>query len=181
MSQFEFVSIAIALVYSFAVSHVIAALPSVFASERRYWTHSLWTIVVLLAAATTWWGIWNVRDVEWTPLRFVVALVAPALIHVRAGILVTDSPAAVESWREHYFDRRVAFFSIGLVQAANWMLLPWIMGLVPWLSPAPVHRVIPLLAVISAVGLASKHPAVHAALVAASLISLSISMVAISR
>lgn len=40
MTQFEYVSIAIALVYSFAVSRIIAALPSVFARECRDWIES---------------------------------------------------------------------------------------------------------------------------------------------
>ena len=134
MTQFEYVSVAIALVYSFAVSRLIAALPSVFVPESRDWIHALWAIILLFAAVFTWWSIWSYRDVQWTALRFVWALSVPALIHVRIGILVSDQPRAVSSWREHYEKTRVPFFVVGLAIMVNLAVLPWVMGTLPVLG-----------------------------------------------
>ena len=137
MTQFEYVSVAIALVYSFAVARIISALPAVLAEHRRDWIHALWAMILLMAVASTWWGIWRLRDVEWTALRFVWALSVPALIHVRVGLLVSDQPTAVTSWREHYARIRVPFFGLGIGIMANLVVLPWIMGVLPWFAMHP--------------------------------------------
>ena len=165
MSQFEYVSVAIALVYSFAVARIIAALPSVFSSERRDWIHALWSVVLLGAAAFTWWSIWNFRQVEWNALRFVWALSVPALIHVRAGILVSEEPRAVASWRDHFESIRVPFFSVGIAIMANLALLPWVTGSVPWFEPHGGAAGALLLSTLYALGIAFRQRAVQATIV----------------
>jgi hypothetical protein len=169
MSQFEYVSVAIALVYSFALSRAIGSLPSVFAAERRYWIHALWVITVLLASVATWWGIWNLRDVVWSPVRFVWGLAVPGLILVRIGILVSDNPESVTSWRDHFYEKRVAFFGVGLIQAATMVLLPWVMGTVPWFTRAPVHATLIPVTVVWALGAASDKEGLHKVLVIGTL------------
>ena len=108
----------------------------------------------------TWWEVWLFRAVEWNPLRFVWALSVPSLIYLRIGALISQSPASVRSWREHYYEARVPFFGIGLAIAANMFLRPWVLGVdrpLPWLaSPA-------ILCVLYGVALATDRPRVHAA------------------
>jgi hypothetical protein len=103
MSQFEFVSVGVALVYSFAVARLLAALPSVVAPDKRYWTHLVWVAVVMLVLAANWWQLWLFRATDWNLLRFIWILSVPALIYLRVGVLVSQAPAAVPSWREHYY------------------------------------------------------------------------------
>lgn len=171
MSQFEYVSVAIALVYAIAVARIVGALPAVLAPERRYWVHASWAFVMLLAAVSTWWTIWGLREVEWTALRFAWALTVPALIHIRAGVLVSEDPAAVACWRARYFDNRVAFFAIGVVIALNGAVLPYIVGLAPWSSlPGQAGWSVLALFVISSLGLLTARPSLHAVLVALNLL-----------
>jgi hypothetical protein len=172
VSQFEYVSVALALLYSFAIARLLTALPSVTARDRGYAIHAAWVFVVLLATVATWWTVWTLRDVRWTAWRFLWILSVPALIHLRAGILVSDAPAEVESWKEHYYGRRVPFFAVGAVQGVNALLIPWSMGAVPWFSPAPAHVAAITLMVISVVGLATRRPGVHGALVIANIVML---------
>jgi hypothetical protein len=177
MSQFEFVSVGVALVYSFTVARLLAALPFALARDRRYWIHLVWFGIIMLALPITWWQIWLFRDVAWNLIRFVWALSIPSLIYLRAGTLVSPSPPSVRSWREHYYQARVPFFTIGLAIAANGFLLPWVMGLVRWFTPSP-HHIMPLiLTVLYVVGLATHRPAIHAGLGIVNLLALVVALV----
>ena len=172
VSQFEYVSVALALLYSFTVARLLTALPSVVAPGRRYWIHAAWVAAIILATLVTWWTVWALREVSWTALRFVWILSVPALIHLRAGLLVSEAPAAIESWHDHYFQKRIAFFGVGAVQGLNALLIPWVMGTVPWFSAAAAHFPAASLLLISALGLSMKHPLVHGTLVTANLVML---------
>lgn len=171
MTQFEYVSVGIALVYSFAVARIVSALPAILAPRRRYWVHSLWAFILLLAAVFTWWSIWTVREVHWTPLRFTWVLTVPALIHARAGVLVSEHPGSVESWRTHYFENRVPFFVIGVLVALNGAAFPWIVGAEPWRAPSWIA-----LLIISSAGLLSEKPPIHAVVVTANLVLIILSI-----
>jgi len=169
VSQFEFVSVALALVYSFAAARLLAALPWVLHVERRYWVHTIWFGVLVLAMAVTWWGVWALQEVEWNAIRFVWALTIPALIYLRAGALVSHDPPAQSSWREHYFRARRSFFGIGLAIALNAGLVPWVMGVEPWLELTRSHVSAAMLMVLYSIGLVSKRPAIHGALAVVNL------------
>ena len=169
MSQFEYVSIAIALVYSFAIARLVGSVSSVFAADRRYWVHIVWLGVILFASISTWWGNWSLREVEWNTLRFVWALLGPALIHARVTILVSEAPGSVASWRDHYFANRVLFFAIGVAISLNGFLIGWVMGLAPWGAFTVYHPPSAILLTVSLIGLVTERPAVHGGLAVANL------------
>jgi hypothetical protein len=81
-------------------------------------------------------------------------------------------PPDVESWKEHYYRRRIPFFAVGAAQAVNALLIPWSMGAVPWFSPAPAHMAAVTLVAISVAGLATARPGVHGALVITNIVML---------
>jgi len=180
VSKFEFVSVALALVYSFAAARLLAALPWVVNPERRYWVHSVWFCVVMLALAVTWWQVWLLREVAWNAIRFVWALAIPSLIYLRAGALVSQDPEAQTSWREHYFRARVPFFGIGIAIALNTALVPWVMGVVPWFELGPAHVGSGILLLLYSVGLASRRPSIHGALAIVNLALLTVFLIASS-
>lgn len=179
MSEFEYVSVGIALVYSFTVARLLAALPGALAADRRYWVHALWVLVLLLASVTTWWTIWYLRAVEWNALRFTWALSMPALIYLRAGVLLSASPEDVESWRDFFYECRVPFFAVGVVIACNFVALPAVMGITSWFS---LRRVLALAAmlVISVAGLASANRVLQGVLPVANLVMIIGSLAAAS-
>jgi hypothetical protein len=41
--------------------------------------------------------------VEWTFPGFLLVLAGPSLFYFNATVLIPDAPAAIESWRAHYF------------------------------------------------------------------------------
>ena len=110
------------------------------------------------------------RQVSWTPIRFLWALSFPGFLFVLASILVGEDPGSVESFRKRYFDRRVPFFSLVLATAIASAFGPWIFGLLPWLDLAPVHPVAAVVATLSVAGLGFKSHNVHAILVSLGLL-----------
>ena len=171
MSHFEFVSIALALIFSFAAARILGALPVVLSQGSRYWITTGWIFVLLSSLVVSWWFVWAWRDVVWTPLRFIWALSIPSLMHLRIGVLVSRAPETVRSWREQFYASRVPFFSLGIVNAACGGLSPWAMGSAEVLEFSSVHGVAALAVAIQLIGLISASPSVHAMIVLAQLAS----------
>ena len=131
MSHFEYVSVAMALLNALAVARLLSGAASAMDQRRRYWVHSAWVVVLVLVAALQWWSFWSWRGVEWTPLRFLLALSLPGLLVVATSVLLGEDPDSVASFRDHFFRRRVLFFSLSMTSAVNIALGPWILGQAP--------------------------------------------------
>jgi len=173
MSIFEFMSVAFALLYSFAIARLLSAVPFIVAPDKRDWVHLVWVGVMILALVSTWWQFWLMRAVDWNPLRFLWALSIPSLIYLRVGVLVSQSPASIRSWREHYYQTRIPFFAVGLAIAVDAIFLPWVLGSLRWFTLDARYLVMPsLLLLLYGIGLASQHPRVHASLGLVNLLAL---------
>ncbi|MEM7358172.1 MAG: hypothetical protein AAF431_03630 [Pseudomonadota bacterium] len=165
MSLFEYVSVAIALIYALAVGRLLAGLAPSLDKNKRYPIHFAWVLALLLVCALQWWQLWRTREVDWNSIRFFWVLVLPSLIYLRATILLGAEPNEVKSYREHYFAHRVPFFVLGVLSALVIFLTPWLLGIIPWLQFDLLHIAASVLLLISLLGLIFKKPAVHALLV----------------
>ena len=168
LTHFEYISVAVALVIALIVGRLVGAIPIVLESQRRYWIHAGWVAVMLLVVVMQWWTIWNLKEVEWTPFRFLWALLLPATVLVRAIVLVGTQPNSIESYKTHFFDVRVRFFAIGLLISVEIGLGPWVFGNVA--SAAPVYLQAGLVALLSIVGIAFSNARVQAVVMLASLL-----------
>ncbi len=170
MSHFEYVAVAFALLNALVVGRLLGGVGSVFDRSRRYWVHAAWVVTLVLVAALQWWSFWGSRDVEWTPIRFLWVLSIPGLLFVAAGVLVGEAPGSVASFRHHFFERRVPFFSLSMASAVIIGLGPWILGQVPWFTSSPTHAVAVALMALSLAGLCLRTHTVHTALVGLGLL-----------
>jgi len=170
LSHFEYISVAIALVFALAVGRLLAGLSPSLESGRRYSLHAAWVVGLLLAAVMQWWVIWRISHVAWTPIRFLWALAIPGIIFVRAGVLLSAHPDEVASFRDHFFAHRIQFFALGVIGGIHAAMSPWVLGIVPWLEFAPVHPNTISLTVLSTLGLIFKDARVHALIVLVSLL-----------
>ena len=164
MSQFEYVSVAIALVFTLAVGRVLAGVNGALASERRYLVHAGWLAHILLACVAQWWVLWSVSTVEWTAFRFLWVLAMPSLQYLRAEVLLGDA-GSVASYRDHFYRVRRPYFALAAAVSVHAGLTPWVLGIVPWLTPAPIHLGASLVAAIALVGFVSRSERVHAILI----------------
>jgi hypothetical protein len=178
LSQFEYVSVAIALIYALAVGRVLAGITPALAPTRRYPVHAAWLVLTLLACVAQWWGLWRTSTVEWTALGFLWVLAVPSLQYVRAAILL-GTPESVPSYREHFFGVRRTYFAIGLATPVHSSLTPWVLGQVQWLTFLPgFHLGMLAIAACCVVGLCSKSETVHRAVAG---IALLLSVIVLAR
>ena len=116
MTQFEFISVAVSIVLAISVARLLSAVPHALAAGRRYWVHGLWVGILLPFHLGFWWAIWAYREVDaWTFRGFAATMLTPALLYLTVTVLVSDSPATVESWRERFYARRRLFFPLFFV------------------------------------------------------------------
>ncbi len=174
MSHFEYVSVAYALIYALAVGRLLGGLPLAMDASRRYWVHLIWILLLLLVTVMAWWVGWGSSEVIWTPLRFLLGLSLPALIFLRASVLLGNSSDPPDSYYDHFYETRVHFFALGVAAAAVIIFLPWVYGSTHWFTWAPIHLDAIGLLVISIVGMYSRSPTVHTAIAVLSLISVAI-------
>ncbi len=159
-----------ALLNALIVGRLLSGLSPALDHRRRYWVHAAWIFALLLIAALQWWGFWGARNVAWTPIRFLWALSLPGLTFVNATVLVGDSPGSVVSFRDHFFDRRVLFFSISLATGASVALGPWINGGAPWFAVTEIHATAASIMVLSLAGLGFQGHTAHATIVSLALL-----------
>jgi len=119
VTLFEYLAIAYSLVLSLTAIRLLGGLPYAPLVDRRYWVHFAWVCVVLHLTIVVFWLFWSYRDLPWNYLRFVLVLMNPGLLYLMASTLVPEDPAAVESWRIHFYSNRVRFF----IQVFCWQLL----------------------------------------------------------
>jgi len=140
LSHFEYVSVALALLNALTVGLLLSSLPLAMEPGRRYGVHAAWVFTLILVAALQWWSFWTWRHVAWSPVRFLWALSLPGLLFVQASLLIGET-AAVSSFRDRFDERRVRFFSIGIILALSVGLSPWVLGLAPWFTLTPSHPI----------------------------------------
>jgi hypothetical protein len=170
LTHFEYVSVAVALTYSMVVGRLLTGLSPAFDARRLYWVQLCWIFQILSIVIFGWWTFWVTREVDWTPFRFVAALALPILQYVRASTIVSDDPASVESFREHFYHRRVRFFSISLATSFVTMSYPWVFGRTPWLTFDSSYLLFVPYVLVNVIGLLTASHRVHAALVVISIV-----------
>jgi len=164
MSHFEYVSVAVALIFSLAIARLLGGLPHTSAKNQGAAVALLWNIGLILGSMVSWWLLWRFKDATWTPLAFVWIVAAPGFSYLQAAILLTDTPGQVDSWEGQYWAARRRFFSVSLVRVFHTALLPWVVGAIEWFTPAPAHAGTLVSLTICLIGLWSESRRVHLAL-----------------
>ena len=74
MSHFEYISVAVSLIYSLILAKLLGALPAALRPDRRYWVHTLWIVILFFITCDSWWRIWSYREADWNPTAFLSLL-----------------------------------------------------------------------------------------------------------
>ena len=165
MSQFEFVSVAVALLYAIGVGRLLSSLPDLFDPERRSWISLGWAIYLLLFCLSTWYGFWEWRDFTYNPATFLGALGPPAFVIVRVELLCGRASREITDYEAHFWNVRVPFFAVGLVSMAFLFFSPWVGGQIPWGTFTGFHLLGGLALAVWVLGLVSTHRGLHIGLV----------------
>jgi hypothetical protein len=151
MTLFEYLAIAFSLVYSLAALRLLGGLPAALAPGRRSFVHVTVTLFMLGLVAISFWTFWSLRDVDWTYVGFMVALLVPGTLYYSAAVLIPENPEAVGSWGEYYFavHRRLylGFLSWALAAAASATVN---LGMGPLHPARGVHALVVVIGVLGA-------------------------------
>ncbi len=81
------------------------------------------------------------------------------ILYLQATVLVTSTPQAVPSWREHYYSITPVFFALNILYVVSLPAVSWFtVGTV--FSPVE-NSVLALAAVLSVGGMVSRNPRLH--------------------
>lgn len=140
MSQFEYLSIAVSIIFALSIGRLVVALPEVVASERRDWLHLGHFICLLLAQMQFWWRMWVFNAVEvWDFLGFSMLFSVALLYYLATHLLVPRDHAAVSSWRAHFGAAHRWYHGIvGLAWACSVGIANYLMGIYAVPAPMPI-------------------------------------------
>jgi hypothetical protein len=117
MSQFEYVTVLVSIVIGFALSEILSIWGGLIRNRERlrpYWLYVGWTILTFLGLVQIWWGIWQLREVEFASFgRLVLLLSSPLTISL--AVFVLHPPLARTGpidLRDHYFSSCHWFFPL---------------------------------------------------------------------
>jgi len=115
MTLFEYISVAVSILISLGIAHLLTRLPDVFDRTRIFWIHAGWVVLLLGILPAHWWIFWNYRDVSWTAFSFIYVVASPAILFLLASVLVPRESDEVSSWRDCFFGVRRSFFGLQIV------------------------------------------------------------------
>ena len=159
MTTFEYLAIAYSMLFSVTALRLVGSLPHVFRRERRYGVHAATVVLLIFGTVLNFWTFLGYRGIEWTFARFLGLLAVPGTLYFMASMLVPDDPNLIESWKEHYYHRRVHYYSgmIGWSVIAN-VNTTFILGLP---LTHPIRGVLLGLLAMGVCGLSSERTIVH--------------------
>lgn len=172
MTIFEYIAVANSLILTLSVVRLIDALPSTFASNRRYWTHAAFVVSAILSCAHYWWASWRfARISSWSQIDFLLFLTPPAILYAVARTLSSPDPNAIASFRDHFFNVRRRFYVLSAAYQFTLGLSGWLTLGIPLAHPFRLSQLGLLLLTLS--GLFAANPRYHGFLAAIFLVSLS--------
>jgi hypothetical protein len=164
MTLFEYITVAVSLVLSLGLVRLLEGGLSAFSRSRVYPIHALWVIVVFTQHFMYWWMLWGVRGVvDWNFPRFLFLALPAVVLYLQATVLVSSTPRAVSSWREHYYLNAPLFFGLNIVRLLLSVVVGWVAENSPPSSSTLAITSVTALASIAA--MFSRTPWIHGAVV----------------
>jgi hypothetical protein len=174
--MFDYFGVLISVILGMGLTHLLKGLAKLIHSGREirlYWVHVVWTANVLIFVLAIWWGMYWWRGLQnWTfEWFFFISLYSTAL-YMWASLLYPPEFGQGLDFEEHFFEKKSWFFGIQTMMIL--MDIPEtveksVLNLRP--IPEQYFALIPVLLLISIVGLATNNRRVHAGLSVAWLIS----------
>ena len=161
MTHFEFITVAVSMIYALSIARCLDAIPPSFDPARRYWVHFVWLCVKLVNPAILWWSMWSLNGRErFSFAAFFVLLLIAVLLYLQIIALVTTDPRGISDWRSHYYSKRKLFFG------SNALLLTMVLltGHFLFDPPSPLAMKLVQLSsvVLSGFAMFSEKPKLHA-------------------
>ena len=116
MSDFEYLSVLIAIIVGIGIAHLLMSLGRILGEADRLKTdvvHLIWTANILVALIAFWWWGINLRSMEvWSFLPFLFVLLSASMWVLMAAILYPVAIPPQFDFKTHFRQKRRLFFSI---------------------------------------------------------------------
>ncbi len=108
---FNYISVAVSIILAISATHLLSGLRDVIAPQRRDWLVVCWYAYLGYLHLLIWWSLFAAHNVSrWNFGTFTIAMAVPASLYLAVYALMSEAPAAVHSWKEHFEKVRRWFF-----------------------------------------------------------------------
>jgi hypothetical protein len=118
---FNHISVPVSIILAISVAHLLSGLRDVIAPQRRDWLVTCWYAYLGYLHLLVWWSLFAVHNIaNWNLGTFAITMAVPGSLYLALYTLLSDAPAAIRSWNEHFQKiRRWFFFFYGLFIATS--------------------------------------------------------------
>lgn len=132
MTAFEYLSVLLSVILGLAITQILEgyrALLLARARVRMHWPSLLWTVLLLLFVAQSWWASFGLeRQAEWRFTTFLVILLQMGLTYLLAALVLPDVPeAGAVDLPAHYERQRRPFFACLLLVVLTSLVKEWML------------------------------------------------------
>ena len=115
MELFNHISVAVSIILAISAAHLLSGLRDVIAPQRRDWLITCWYAYLGYLHLLVWWSLFPVHNIaNWNLGTFAITMAVPGSLYLALYTLLSDAPAAIRSWNEHFQKiRRWLFFFYG--------------------------------------------------------------------
>lgn len=153
MTQFEFISVFIAIVVAFAVSDILVSWGEQIRLRRQirpYALHTAWSGLLLIVLMAVWWSLWVQREQsEWTFPEYLLLMVPYLLLALIAYIFTPRLDEDDRDIKRYYFENSRWVFSLGAIYVTSWILYARLVLNHPLDEPGSLPRFAGLLLMIA--------------------------------
>ena len=179
MSAFEFVTVLFSVIVGLAISHLLKAVSDLIEIHSRvktYWVNNLWIVTVFIWDIFTWWGMWELNNLEmWKyPSFFLIVINLSGIYLMTTLVLPKSTESGIVDLEKHYFLVHRIFFITTAYNFASIILINHYLFFKPLFSPFTIMPL--LLTLLSVGGVITKSRRYHGFLSVFTFISLIIFM-----
>lgn len=103
MTHFEYLSIAISIIFALSIGRLVVAIPNVISPRRFDLLHFGHFVCLLLVQMQFWWRMWQFRSVsDWDFAGFVMLLSVAMLYYLATHLLIPPGYTDIKRWRTHF-------------------------------------------------------------------------------
>jgi hypothetical protein len=120
MDEFSYLSVLLSIILGLAVTEILTGYRGLLQARQRvrlYWPSLLWSFVLLVIYAQTWWAMFGLRSYHnWNFAGFAVVLFHMIFLYMLAGLVLPEiSPRETIDLRANYFAQHRWFSALAIL------------------------------------------------------------------
>ena len=157
MTVFEYIMVMVSVILALALAQVLKGLTEIPQRSNRYWVHTLWVMITVLAIIQLWWAFWDFNAIaEWSFTSYLYVLSTAVALFICAYLIWPEKHAEEPDLKWYFYSIRPWFFLALLFVHVVATMGSWIFLDVSITHPYRIFQ-FTLSAIVLLAGLASSH------------------------